>query len=76
MTVEERLHLVSDGMLTVMEAAEFVGLGRTSLYALMERGELPYVKFGSARRIPRRALVALAARHLVGGDFRSEQQSA
>jgi len=57
--------LVADGLVTVKEAEEFLGIRRSKLYELMERGELPYVKIGSARRIPKRALIALATKHLV-----------
>ena len=70
---EERLHgaddtaLVEDGLMTVQEAAAFLRLSRSALYALMERGELAFVKIGRSRRIPRRAVVALAARELRGG---------
>jgi excisionase family DNA binding protein len=58
--------LVSDGLVTVPEAAAFLRLSRSTLYALMERGDLPYVRIGAARRIPKRALVALASSHLTG----------
>lgn len=57
--------LVADGLLTVREAEAFIRLKRSTLYRLMDAGRLPYVKLGGARRIPRRALVELAARHLV-----------
>ena len=60
------LDLLRDGLIRVCDAAEFLGLARSTLYQLMERGELPYAKIGRARRIPRRAVVALAARSLVG----------
>jgi excisionase family DNA binding protein len=42
-----------------------VGLSKSMVYLLMERGELAYVKLGKSRRIPAKALVELAARHLV-----------
>lgn len=58
--------LVSDGLVTVPEAAAFLSLSRSTLYALMERGDLPYVRIGAARRIPRKALVALALSNLTG----------
>ena len=59
--------LVEDGLVTVPEAAGFLRLSRSKVYALMEQGELAFVKLGRSRRIPRRALVALAARGLRGG---------
>jgi excisionase family DNA binding protein len=68
---EENRHqnLLVEGLVTVKEAGQFLGLSVASVYNLMGRGELPYVKLGRSRRIPRRALVELAARYLVGrGD--------
>ena len=59
--------LVADGLLTVKEAAEFLRLSRSSVYALMDHGELAFVKLGRSRRIPRRAVIDLAARGLRGG---------
>ncbi len=44
-------HVQSERLLTVKEAASLLGLGRTTLYQLMDRGELAYYRFGSARRI-------------------------
>ena len=41
-------------------------LGRSTLYGLMERGDLPYACIGTRRLIPRRALVDLAASRLRG----------
>jgi excisionase family DNA binding protein len=58
--------LVEDGLMTVGEAHDFSRLSRSELYARMERGELPYCKLGRRRLIPRRALVEMAARGLVG----------
>jgi len=59
--------LLEDGMMTVREAAAFLRLGRSTLYGLMDAGDLPYCLLGRSRRIPRRALVDLAARNLRGG---------
>jgi excisionase family DNA binding protein len=61
------LALMSDGLATVSEAAAFLGLSRSKLYDLMDQGFLAYVKLDRARRIPRRALVELAAANVVGG---------
>jgi excisionase family DNA binding protein len=60
--------LVADGLVTVREAAQWLGLGRAKLYQMMERGELAYVKIGRARRIPRGALVDVAVSGLVRRD--------
>ena len=60
--------LVGDGLLTVSEAIAFLRLSRSTLYSLMDAGDLAYVRIGRARRIPRRAVVDLAAAHLKG-DF-------
>jgi excisionase family DNA binding protein len=59
--------IVTEGLMTVAEAAKFLAVGRTLLYAMMEAGELPYVKLGRRRCIPRRAVVELAATNLRGG---------
>jgi excisionase family DNA binding protein len=37
-------------------AARMLSLGRSTVYTLMESGQLPYVKYGTARRIPLAAL--------------------
>lgn len=39
-------------LLTVAEAAALLGLGRTTLYELILRGDLMTVKIGRARRVP------------------------
>ena len=66
--------LVEDGLLKIPEVARFLGLSRASVYQLMERGELPWVKLGRARRIPRRAVTQLAACGLRGGWRHAEGQ--
>ncbi len=60
--------LVGDGLLTVSEAIAFLRLCRSTLYTLMDAGELAYVRIGRARRIPKRALIVLAAAHLNGNS--------
>ena len=55
---------VGDGLLRVPEVAKFLGLARSTVYQLMDRGELPYAKIGRSRRVPRRAVVGLAARSI------------
>ena len=69
----DRLHvtddtaLVEDGLLTVAEAAAFLRLSRSTIYTLMDQGELRFVKIGRSRRVPRRAVVELALSGLQGG---------
>jgi len=66
LTDEENAHrIVEDGLVTVKEAAAFLKISVAGIYALMSRGELPFCKIGRSRRIPRRALVELAARNIV-----------
>lgn len=64
---EEALSMVRDGAMTIQEAMRFAGVSRSTLYEAMARGELAFVKIGTARRIPRRALELWLARHLVTG---------
>lgn len=40
------------------EAARILGIGRTTVYRLMDRGDLHSVRIGTARRIPRSAIEA------------------
>jgi len=42
----------SVGLLTVPVAARWLALSRSTLYNLMDRGDLAYVKIGRSRRIP------------------------
>jgi excisionase family DNA binding protein len=42
--------------LTVPEAAELLGVGRTTLYELVRAGKFPAVRLGRRILIPRRAL--------------------
>lgn len=39
-------------LLSVKEAAALLGIGRSTLYRLIERGEIPSVHIGGSRRIP------------------------
>ena len=63
----DSVDIVSEGLMTVLQAAEFLSVSRSKLYAMMEAGQLPYVKLGKSRRIPRRAAIELAARCVRGG---------
>lgn len=49
-------------MLTVEQAADALGIGRTTTYALVKTGELESVRIGRLRRIPADAINAYTAR--------------
>ena len=49
-------------LLTPVEAAKVLGIGRTKVYELMAGGVLRSVKIGTARRIPAVALAEFVAR--------------
>lgn len=53
--------LFADGAVTVEGATKEFGITRTTLYALMKSGELPYSMPRGRRLIPRAALRALLA---------------
>jgi excisionase family DNA binding protein len=66
MTGQEPISVVEEGLVSVADACKFLGLSRATVYVLMDQGVLRYCKIRGARRIPRRALVDLATRALVG----------
>ena len=47
---------VAAPLLTVAEAAKYLGVGRKVVYELIERGEITAVKSGSATLIEKRSL--------------------
>jgi excisionase family DNA binding protein len=57
--------VTEEGFVSVPEAARFLHLSRSKVYALMDARELAYAKFGRCRRIPRKALAEFAERSLV-----------
>jgi excisionase family DNA binding protein len=57
--------LLSQGLLTVPEAADFLKVGKTKLYDWMNAGVLPYIMFGTEtsrkqRRIPKAVVILFA----------------
>ena len=48
--------------LTPQELCAYMHVGKTTLYEILRRGELPHVKFGKLIRIPKSALVDPAER--------------
>jgi excisionase family DNA binding protein len=68
--MQSATEMLAEGALGMEEARRFSGMGRTFLYAAMDRGDLPYTKVGRRRLIPRRALIAFLARNLTARDDR------
>jgi excisionase family DNA binding protein len=64
--------MMIDGLDRVGEASQFLGISRSRTYELMDAGQLPFVKIGRSRRIPHRALIDYAARHLCQGGSWAE----
>lgn len=62
-----RDELLADGLMRIAEAAEFLAIGKSTVYAMTNDGTLPYVCVRNGRRIPRRAVKELAANRLVEG---------
>ncbi len=56
--------------LTPEEVARRLGVGRTTVYALIAADELASVKIGNRRRIPAEALDCFLAKRLGDGRFR------
>jgi excisionase family DNA binding protein len=63
--LQDPVEMMVDGLESVNAAARFLQISRGHVYNLMRKGELPFVKFGRSRRIPKRAMIGLAAEHLV-----------
>jgi excisionase family DNA binding protein len=57
------------GCLTVVQAAEWLGISRAKLYELLGGGELRSFTVGRARRIPMTELVGFVERRLSAGPI-------
>ncbi len=60
--------LSSKAWFTVAEAADYVGLGRTTTYQLVRSGTIPSVRFGRVWRIPRVKLDEYLAQQVTAAD--------
>lgn len=62
--------ILEDGLLSVRSAAKWLDVSRTTLWRMMDGGEVPFVyapgRGTLSRRIPKRALVDWAAKRLMG----------
>lgn len=54
----------AEGLLSPTSAADWLDVGRTTVYALMAAGDLPYLRVGSHRRIRVADLEAYAEQQL------------
>lgn len=55
-------------VLSIAEAADALGLSEDLVYAMTSRGELPCLRFGRRRVVPRRAIELVIERSLAGFD--------
>jgi excisionase family DNA binding protein len=55
-------------LVRVEEAARLLSLSRSAVYELLDRGELPSVRYGAARRIPLAGLREWISRQLDGNQ--------
>jgi excisionase family DNA binding protein len=56
-------------LLKPAEAGELLGIGRSTVYHLIDQGDLPVVRIGRSVRIPVKALHALIDRQLESGGW-------
>lgn len=59
MQIAQTLAARRDGLATIDQAAKFLAVGRTTVYAMLRDNQLAAVKFRNARRIPWAALYKL-----------------
>ena len=64
---DDRTAPLRQALATVAEAADYLNVSRSSVYLLMDRGELRFVKLGKCRRLPWSELERLVEKNLVGG---------
>lgn len=60
------LEVERDGLASVPQACAYLGVCRSMVYRLLQRGEIPSVKIGARRLIPWRALQAYVAERIQG----------
>lgn len=62
MTTNSPPHGTPRTMLTAEQAAAILGIGRTTMFALIKRGDIESILIGRLRRIPADAIDAYTAR--------------
>lgn len=67
----QRIFHDDDRLLTVKEAAHFLGVSRSKFYLIMAKGEIRWVALdgegGRGRRIPKQEMVRFSKKRLTGG---------
>jgi excisionase family DNA binding protein len=61
---ESMASLPEEQLLTVEEVSNRLRVSRSSVYGMIERGELPSIKLGKSRRIPHKAVVEFVQKAL------------
>lgn len=52
---------VAAGLMRIREVVSYLNVSRSHVYAMMNRGIIPYVRLGRSRRVPRNALMRIAS---------------
>ena len=65
-TMDDANDRLDSGLQPVNKVARFLSLSRSKVYALMEAGQLPYVKLGKSRRVRWADVLALVETHTIG----------
>jgi excisionase family DNA binding protein len=66
LAISPEFRTVEQGFASLTEAGRFLTLSRSSLYKLMDGGQLAYALFGRSRRVPWAALKEYASKSMVG----------
>jgi len=66
-TMDDANDRLDSGLQPVNKVARFLSLSRSKVYALMEAGQLPYVKLGKSRRVRWADVLKLVEQNTIGG---------
>jgi excisionase family DNA binding protein len=66
--LEEPGSLESFGFVSVTEAAAFLRLGISTVYAMIDKGLIPHAQFGRSKRVPKRFLLDAESEALNRGE--------
>ena len=66
MVESEESELLEEGAMQIKDAVAWSGISRSRLYEAMAQGDLPFVRVGERRLIPKRGLKTYLASRLEG----------